>query len=303
MNFRKILVAIDIDENPENLADYGLELALSLDSEITFLHSIDPNLPDASSSESDVLNLNSETLQEIVAPLNYENRIPAEGVNYVVKHGLASDVIHDYAKEHDIDLIIMGLSAKVQKSGSIFSTLAIDLLNKADIPVIFIPENYRLEVIDKILFTIDFKFEEISQVLDILSFGKNIDANITGLHVVEKNEQKAVINQNLETYRRLFKYRQQKSQINFELRSGKLSEIIHDYIKNNNIDILCMMVTKQKPLSRFFNPSNAAKISKNIRIPLMIIQSGSNGQSKFPKSKTVYSNLRDDNSEPKILFI
>lgn len=287
MNFRKILVAIDIDENPENLADYGLELALSLDSEITFLHSIDPNLPDASSSESDVLNLNSETLQEIVAPLNYENRIPAEGVNYVVKHGLASDVIHDYAKEHDIDLIIMGLSAKVQKSGSIFSTLAIDLLNKADIPVIFIPENYRLEVIDKILFTIDFKFEEISQVLDILSFGKNIDANITGLHVVEKNEQKAVINQNLETYRRLFKYRQQKSQINFELRSGKLSEIIHDYIKNNNIDILCMMVNKQKPLSRFFNPSNAAKISKNIRIPLMIVQSGSNSLSKFQKSKTV----------------
>ena len=219
--------------------------------------------------------------------MNYENRIPAEGVYYVVKHGLASDVIHDYAKEHEIDLLIMGLSAKVQKSGSIFSTLAIDILNKADIPVIFIPENYRLEVIDKILFTIDFKFEEISQVLDILSFGKNIDANITGLHVVEKNEQKPTINQNLQTYKRLFKYRQQKSQINFELRSGKLSEIIHDYIKNNNIDILCMMVNKQKPLSRFFNPSNAAKISKNIRIPLMIVQSGSNSLSKFQKSKTV----------------
>ena len=84
MNFKKILVAIDIDESPENLADYGLELALSLDCEITFLHSINPDLPDASSSESDVLNLDSKTLQEIVEPLNYENRIPAEGVNYVV---------------------------------------------------------------------------------------------------------------------------------------------------------------------------------------------------------------------------
>ena len=197
----------------------------------------------------------------------------------------------------------MGLSAQVQKSGSIFSTLAIDILNKTDIPVIFIPENYRLEVIDKILFTIDFKFEEISQVLDILSFGKGIDANITGLHVVEKNEQKTTINKNLQTYKRLFRYRQQKSQINFELRSGKLSEIIHEYIKNNSIDILCMMVNKQKPLSRFFNPSNAAKISKNIRIPLMIVQSASKASSKNPIPKTVYSNLSNSNTDPNILFI
>ena len=109
------------------------------------------------------------------------------------------------------------------------------------------------------MFPVDFKFEEINTLIDIINFSKKLDAKTIGIHVWEADEELQVLKNNLDTYKKLFQYRMQNKQILFELRPGNLSELIPKYIKAQGVDILCMMISNQNSLKKFFQPSSLSQ--------------------------------------------
>lgn len=273
MNINDILVAIDINSPSENIIDFALEFALGTESRLTFLYAIEPNLPDNSSSDPDVLGLQSENLKALVEKVKLKSNSKVSDLNYIVDHGYYGSKIAEACNKINAGAIIMGIHTDKTKNENVFSGTLKDLMSKINVPLIFIPKSYRLTTIDRFLYTVDFNFEEIEVMLDIVSIAKKIDAKVTGLHIWEGDEILESVQQNINTYRRLFKYRSKKNQLGFELKMGNASHEILEHISNNEIDILCMMVHDYKPLSRLFKPSISGKVIKKIKIPFMIIRS------------------------------
>lgn len=269
---KNIIVAIDIDKESQNIIDFALEFAFSTKASLTFLHTIMPNLPDSSSSADEVLNEHSETLREIVEKVAIKSAFDQEIINYKIDHGFFVEKIIENCQSIHADLLILGISSNENKTGNVFSGGAKEILRGSSIPVIFIPERYKLTNIDKLLYSIDFSFEEINPLLDFVKLGKKLDALITSLHVWQKDDPIEIVKHNLQTYRRLFKYRSTENKVSFELRSGDPVEEILDFISTHKIDIFCMKVHDYKPLSRLFKPSISGRLAKRIKIPLMVIQ-------------------------------
>jgi nucleotide-binding universal stress UspA family protein len=270
MKVKKILVAIDIDDDGNNIIDFAIEIGLNLGATVDFIHTIKPNLPDTSKSEADVLNEHSQTLEEIVLAVA-KDRADQLAFNFHISHGFAEDRILEMSSKIDSDLIIMGIKQLKMSTVPIFPGISLDILNKSVVPVLFVPEDYVLNTIDSVLFTIDFKFEEIDAILDAMIFAKNLDAKVTALHVCESNESPEVINQNINIYKRLFKNRQRKQKISFIGKVGNAEQEILEYIDSQDIDILCLMVHKQKPLERIFRVSVANKLARKCPVPFMVM--------------------------------
>ncbi|PKL02873.1 MAG: universal stress protein [Synergistetes bacterium HGW-Synergistetes-2] len=114
--FKKILVAVDMSKMSEEVFAYGCSLALRLGAEATFLHVLphptlwrgyEPWLPPEIDVE--VAEIARKKLEYYLRK-SKENYPELENTNYtmVVKEGNPSDVIINYAKEHDMHLVVIG---------------------------------------------------------------------------------------------------------------------------------------------------------------------------------------------------
>jgi nucleotide-binding universal stress UspA family protein len=270
MKVKNILVAIDIQDESDNIIDFAIEVGLSLEARLDFIYTIKPYLPDASKSVDDVLNDHSQTLEEMVTNVAKE-RAENLDVYFHITHGFAEERILEMSGGLDSDLIIMGIKQSKIPTVPIFPSISLDILNKSVVPVLFVPETFMLKTVDSILFTIDFKFEEIDAILDAMIFARSLDAEVTALHVCETDETPESIGYNIDIYKRLFKHRQRKQKINFVGKVGNAEHEILDYIDMYDVDILCLMVHKQKPLERFFKVSVANKLARSCPIPFMVM--------------------------------
>ena len=112
----KILVAVDMCKLSEEVFAYGCSMALRLKAEATFIHVLphptlwrgyEPWLPPE---------IDSEVAEIARKKLDYyfrktkEDLPELENVDYkmIVKEGNPSDIIMNYAKEHDFNLIVIG---------------------------------------------------------------------------------------------------------------------------------------------------------------------------------------------------
>lgn len=270
MKLKNILVAIDIHDESDNIIDFAIEVGLNLGARLDFIYTIKPYLPDASKSVDEVLNDHSQTLEEMVMKVA-KNRNEEVDIYFHITHGFAEDRILEMSSGLSSDLIIMGIKQSKISSVPIFPSISLDILNKSAVPVLFVPETFTLSTVDSILFTIDFKFEEINAILDAMIFAQSVDASVTALHVCEDNESPESIGYNLDIYKRLFKHRQRKQKIDFVGKVGDAENEILDFIAMHDIDILCLMVHKQKPLERFFRVSVANKLARSCPIPFMVM--------------------------------
>ena len=114
--FKKILVAVDMSKMSEEVFCYGCSLALRLGADAAFIHVLphptlwrgyEPWLPPEIDVE--VAEIARKKLEYYLRK-SKENYPELENTNYtmVVKEGNPSDVIINYAKEHDMHLVVIG---------------------------------------------------------------------------------------------------------------------------------------------------------------------------------------------------
>ena len=69
-------------------------------------------------------------------------------VGYIAKIGYPVESILQIAKEKDVDIIVMGISGKDKINDNLLGQTCLDVLAKADCPVLAIPETIKFEGIE-----------------------------------------------------------------------------------------------------------------------------------------------------------
>lgn len=143
MQINQILVPTDFSENAKHAVSYAIELAKRCSAKLHLLHTpviptyllMDLSYSPGPEAVTRILNDSQEALDEEA------QAIREAGVEHfsAIREGTVHEVIRDYAKEHDVDLVIVGTHGRSGVSKLMYGSVTERVLKTVHTPIIVVP--------------------------------------------------------------------------------------------------------------------------------------------------------------------
>ena len=159
MQINQILVPTDFSDNAQHALDYAIALAKQTSAKIHLLHT--PVIPtyllmDLSYSPGPeaITRILNESQDAIDAQAK---RIEEAGVEHfsAIREGTVHEVIRDYAREHDVDLVVVGTHGRSGVSRLMYGSVTERVVKTVHTPIIVVPPG-RGKPPDSIVICYDF---------------------------------------------------------------------------------------------------------------------------------------------------
>lgn len=272
---KKILVPTDFSDTATNAALYASDMALALDAELHLLHVYHiPNplksLPVEIILTPDEFKSDSEShLKQTKAFLN-ENRSQLPEITLATRNGNTLAEIQDYANFINADLIIIGLHGAGIIKEKIIGSTATSLPHHSAIPVLIVPAETTFKTPARITFASDGNdLGEPSGMLSFLEMAKKFSSQLDIINILsprDRNDKDPVINR-LESVFEGLPHRYHFPEVN-DVSSG-----IHDFVENQQADLLVMIPRKHSFFGHLFGKSHTVKLAFHSKIPLLALPS------------------------------
>jgi len=196
LNVNTILYPTDFSVTAKQALNHALFLAEQFEAELHMLHAVvlhesDPRAPERRFPEpSDILQNLFEIADSEMSQIIEANKAKTFTLKEAkVKGFSAGQVILDYAKEHDVDLIVMGTHGRRGPARMFLGSVTEEVIRQAYCPVLTLRSRERPpvgEAMEKILVPIDFSEHSKSA----LSYAREIAAlygsSLQLIHVIEE---------------------------------------------------------------------------------------------------------------------
>ena len=284
-DIKKILVAIDLDDESMEVLEYGMTLGLILNAKVKCIHVSRPrpvdiiedkNSMDQSLNDDLGLPFNIEDLleEDLVALRhlidNVKVRIGAK--NFPIESGVVSGFpvsgILTEAESWNASLIIAGMHKNPFEQGK--SSIVSSLVDQAKVSVIIVPSSYINRNLDKISVFVNFQFDELTLILDILEFVKLNELELIATHIIDDNTDLLLTKSRLTSYHRLFKKEIKSGIISFQIRTKVISEVLPSLSDEDGVDLVIMRSQKRHWKLFNFYAKESDQALKSIKVPLMV---------------------------------
>lgn len=277
---QKILIPTDFSNISFNASRYAAELFKYGPSEIYILNAFAEEVYDVetelTASEFEMYKKEiSERSERDLAKFKknlvdiYSN--PKHKVYTVSVFSLLVDAVNDIVEKENIDIVVMGTKGKTADKKMTFGSHTVQVMKYIRCPVLAIPEVFKEVHPKEILFPSDFHVPHRRRELKLLStIAKGFAAKIHLLYVSDKENLSRRQNDNKEFIAVLM----ENNRLFFEQISGSdITDSINSYLKNNPMDMLVMVNTRQSYLENILYQSTIEKIGLHIDIPFLVLQS------------------------------
>lgn len=143
MQIKQILVPTDFSENAQHALSYATELAKRCSAKLHLLHTpviptyllMDLSYSPGPEAVTRILNESQDALDQQAEGL------AAAGLEYfsVIREGTVHEVIRDYAREHDVDLVVVGTHGRSGVSKLMYGSVTERVIKTVHTPIIVIP--------------------------------------------------------------------------------------------------------------------------------------------------------------------
>lgn len=272
----RILFPTDFSDAAEQAFVYALQMAKVTDASIVTIHAY--MLPDIRGVHL------PNTLRRVYESIsleefeNYKDSIPAlraiaekEGaanvsMSHVLRHGEALPAILKAIEANNIDLIIMGTTGAGMVKEIFLGSVAAEVMENADVPVLAIPEGATFDGhINQIAVASELLEEDEKALPKVLEFAAKFGAQVSCVFVDVAHT--AQYSQRVD----VFKTRFPDVQF-YVLDSVDVESSIKAFIKNHQIDILAMLIHRRTGLREMFTYSMTKRFSYHIKTPVLAIQ-------------------------------
>lgn len=141
MNIKRILCPIDFSEFGKAANEYASVLAKSAGATIHYLHS---SLPEVSYGSYAYVDVEQEAAQNLKRLKEVVPTVDGVSAEYCVEFGPPVDQIVKYAKENDVDLIVMGTHGRTGLRRMLMGSVAEGVVRKAECPVLAIKTDSKV---------------------------------------------------------------------------------------------------------------------------------------------------------------
>jgi nucleotide-binding universal stress UspA family protein len=178
MRIRNILVPIDFSPPSKLAADYGIALARTFRSGLTFLHVVEFPALSVSPHETE----NAELKLSQLAGSEDEDDL---NIRTVVKVGDVQDSILETVREEAADLVVMGTHGRGFLGRVLVGSVTQHLLRKVGVPVFTVCHAHGPLTFSKILFATDLSDASAGAFRTALELAKSHGSHLTMLHAVD----------------------------------------------------------------------------------------------------------------------
>jgi len=272
---KTILVPTDFSKASDNAFDYAVSLASKLHSRIILLHAYQASMPVAEVSFS-VLNeehdlLQAEADKKLKALATKTGRGDTIAYEWISDESNPKDLILQIAKEKKADLIVMGATGQTGRSGVIFGSTSLKVMEKANCPVMAIPADFAMsKPITRITFATDYHRSDLAAIEKAAEIAGATGAQLTILHicdaVIGADEEKTLMHHFMEKVKKVTLY----PNLSFRVIHGyAIEERLEQYVEDESVDMLMMATHYRTFFDRLFGDSITKKVSKSISIPVV----------------------------------
>ena len=268
---KKILFPLAFSENAPNIFLFALDWAAKFDASIVVMHSLGlSKIQKEGTKNWDELTRKTMLKMEEFVKENTPSAYQSIQVTYVLPIGFAATEIENVAKTEEIDLIVMGMKAHRTAISSYFSSVAIEVVSWTNIPVLLIPETTAFLEIKNMVYTFDLQLKELAIIQQLLKWVKQLEANLSCLHVVESNEQLSEKEIEMAAVSSLFyHHKKHQDRISFYLTEGNFERVVKHTSVNHGMDLLVMLSHHRNFKTRWVQPSTAIKIVRSVEVPIL----------------------------------
>ncbi|MDO9154971.1 MAG: universal stress protein [Paludibacter sp.] len=282
-----VLIPIDFGDQIPKMIDFGFYFADILAVEVVFLYAyFSPAFTISMNNDVSTYSISdSELLRRIISTANNEmellgNNIKKRIVNgelpnipfrFELKEGVPEDQILDYCKKNNPALVIMGTRGK-KIDNEVIGSVTAEVMESCVSPVFAVPVQMQLktpEEIQRVAFLTNFDQKDLIAIDRTISLFNSGKLEIFFIHASEKNEAwDEVMLGGIKSY---FSNHYPTIRTHYALLGNSYSpEIIEEYMKEKNIDVLAFNTRRRRLLSRLFNPGMAYKMVLYSDIPLFV---------------------------------
>ncbi len=274
---QQVLIPIDFADQVEKTIDFGFYFAKDMNAEVVFLYvyfsptftiSVHNDLSTYSISDSELLrrivssaNADVENLGNILKARIESGELPNVSFSFVLKEGVPEDQILDYCKKNKPGLVVMGTHGK-NISTELIGSVTAEVMESTISPVFAVPVQVSLkspDQIKKVAYLTNFDQKDLIAIDKTIELMKSDELEIYFIHASEKNEAwSEVMLAGIKTY---FANHYPKLKTHYALIGPTNSpELIDDYLKAKNIDLLAFNTRRRKLFSRLFSTGLAYKL-------------------------------------------
>ncbi len=136
-DFETVLVPTDGSDAANAAADHGITLAEATDAAMHVVHVVDLTAVSGEFGSAEVLNALEEAGQQAVDDIiTRAGDAGLRSVQAAVLSGIPARAISDYAKERDIDLVVMGTHGRTGLERHLLGSVTEKIVRIADVPVL-----------------------------------------------------------------------------------------------------------------------------------------------------------------------
>ena len=268
---QRILVPVDFSDCAEKAYHLAVKLADTFQAELHCIHVIhlpvaDEHMPPAMITQlvEDQEAASDKRLKVFTGKNDSKTIVP------ICKTllGFVSDAVVQYAKTHDISLIIMGTQGMNSVGDKIFGTVSWNTIKHAHVPVLTIPCDVEVTDFRNILIPFEGTDIDMDAIAYLLNFASYFNAKLHGIHFIINN---AVLNKPLADKMQM-KFRKDIDAGNllFHFISEKnITDGILKYAQHNDIDLVSMITYNKGLVATIFHMSICRYASTHFNFPLL----------------------------------
>ena len=285
-----ILVAVELDKASEAIIEYGITLGLMLDANVRCLHVSRPlssrliyddsgELLDTyidsvgSSIVEDIDDMIEDDLKQlramvitVLARMSIEDQIVMSNI----RSDFAVSGILSEAEETATDLIVVGADVDYRKRDLGIGNLSRSIIDKSSKSVIVFPSTYGNRNLDHMCMLINFDFNELTMIQDMIEVSNRNEVHMSFIHILDEEEKVLDADKKLKVYRRLFLQDEDHGFISFNLKAGKIENIIDDLTNDMDVDFIGIKANKKHWNLFGLQQAFDGKVFNHIKVPLYV---------------------------------
>ena len=269
----KILFPTDFSENANNALKYAEHIVATLKAELILFDAWE--MPNANSS----LNMPSEKqieshikkrMQELLARLRKSDLVKNLPIRNRIKKGKMASLVKNMVKEEAIDLVIMGTKGASGLRKILMGSNTAAVIEKADVPVLCVPEKATFNNLKKIVFTTDIRDYNLPALKESVEFAKKFDAEVIITHIGDTEFDKR---DELSQFKKLIMEEVSYEKISYKYFSSlDLVDGLNHYVENNDIDLVAMTTKRRSFFRSLLEKSITKEMVYHTKVPLLVFQ-------------------------------
>jgi nucleotide-binding universal stress UspA family protein len=269
---KSILVATDFSNNAKNALKYANAFAEATQHQLLLMNVYMPSVGQYSPVHAiiaeETMHEKSRCHKQLKDLKAKYVTVPAEDI---VAEGEAINQILKTSKNSKANFIIVGTHGASGIKKALIGSNTSKVIAKAEVPVLAIPEKYRYQKVDTIVYATDFK-NTLNELKVLIPIAKLLNASIEIVYLKYAWDKNAEHKVELEKKIKRLSYKnisivEQKANIDYTL-----NDQLKRYISKTKPQMLAMFPTDKSWFDKIFTSSKTEELAYELKVPLLSIR-------------------------------